>query len=143
MFGFRKQNERGFTLIELVIIIVVLGILAAVAIPKYQDLSSEAKEASARAALGSLRSGIAIFYANEAITTGTANWPSVAQLETTGTVMANALPANPYQDAANAPDSVVTGVTQGTTVGSRGGWAYNPSTGEIWLNTSTAGENNW
>ncbi len=42
-----RNNQSGFTLIELVMIIVILGILAAVAIPKYQDLSSEAKEAAA------------------------------------------------------------------------------------------------
>ncbi|MBI5267098.1 MAG: prepilin-type N-terminal cleavage/methylation domain-containing protein, partial [candidate division Zixibacteria bacterium] len=39
----RRTSERGFTIIELVIIIVILGILAAVAIPKYQDMSSQAK----------------------------------------------------------------------------------------------------
>lgn len=41
-----RLNNQGFTLIELVIIIVILGILAAVAIPKYSDISGEAKEAS-------------------------------------------------------------------------------------------------
>lgn len=140
-----KNSQTGFTLIELVMIIVILGILAAVAIPKYQDLSSEAKEASARSALGSLRSGITIFYANKAVKTGTAVWPTLSELETQGEVMAQTLPKNPYQLDANAPDSVVTGITFGTTVGTRGGWAYNATTGEIWLNTSTPSinENNW
>lgn len=137
------NNQKGFTLIELVMIIVILGILAAVAIPKYQDLSSEAKEAAARNSLGSLRSGITIFYANQAVTTGTATWPTLPELATSGTVMAQSIPENPFQDAANAPDSIVTGVTKGTIVGTRGGWAYNPSTGEIWPNTSVDGENNW
>ncbi|RKX26406.1 MAG: hypothetical protein DRP45_03600 [Candidatus Zixiibacteriota bacterium] len=137
-------NRKGFTLIELVIIIVVLGILAAVAIPKYQDITGEAREAACRGTLGSLRSGITIFYANSAVTSGaTATWPTLAELETYGTVMAQSIPANPYQASANAPDSIVTGVTKGTIVGARGGWAYLAATGEIWPNTNSAGENSW
>jgi prepilin-type N-terminal cleavage/methylation domain-containing protein len=139
----RSFNHKGFTLIELVIIIAVLGILAAVAIPKYSNITSESKEAAARGALGGLRSGITIFYANEAVTTGTASWPSVVQLSAPGTVMEQAVPANPYQHPDSAADSIVTGVTKGTTVGTRGGWAYNATTGEIWANTNKVGENSW
>jgi len=144
MRALKFSDQKGFTLIELVIIIVVLGILAAVAIPKYQDITGEAREASARAALGSMRSGITIFYANQAVTTGTAAWPNLSQLEAVGTVMEHAIPKNPYQAENAAPDSICTGVTKGTLVaGGRGGWAYNPVTGELWLNTNTVGENNW
>ncbi len=143
MFSAHLSNRRGFTLIELVIIIVVLGILAAVAIPKYQDMSAQAKDAACRGALGALRSGITIYYANQAVTTGTAAWPSLVQLGTVGTVMAQSVPKNPYQTSTNAPDSIVTGVTKGTIVGARGGWAYLAATGEIWPNTNTVGENSF
>lgn len=139
----RGMNQKGFTLIELVIIIAVLGILAAVAIPKYANITSESKEAAARGALGGLRSGVTIFYANEAVTTGNANWPSLVQLSAIGTVMEQSIPANPYQHPDSAADSIVTGAVKGTTVGSRGGWAYNAVTGEIWANTSGSGENAW
>ena len=138
---FRKKD--GFTLIELVIIIVVLGILASIAIPKYKNIVAESREAAARGALGAMRSGVSIYYANEAVTTGTAAWPPIDSMRTIGVVMEQAIPRNPYQSDANAPDSIVTGVTKGVIVGTRGGWAYLESTGEIWLNTSTTGENNW
>lgn len=139
----RTFRQAGFTLIELVIIIAVLGILAAVAIPKYANITSESKEAAARGALGGLRSGVTIFYANQAVTTGTAAWPSLNQLETPGVVMEQSIPHNPYQHPDSAADSIVTGATKGTTVGTRGGWAYNATTGEIWPNTSSVGESNW
>ena len=140
----RIKNQGGFTLIELVIIIVVLGILAAVAIPRYQDITGEAKEAAARASLGAVRSGITIFYANQAVTTGTATWPTLVELETYGTVMATDIPKNPYQLTTNAPDSICTGVTKGVLVaGGRGGWCYLPSSGEIWMNTNGVSENDW
>jgi len=140
---FKVKNQQGFTLIELVIIIVILGILAAVAIPKYQDLSGEAREASARSSLGSLRSAITIYYANQAVQNGTAIWPSLADVRTPGTVMAQGVPANPYQ--VTVPDSIVdaTGQAKGTVIGASGGWAYNSTTGEIWLNSNSNGENEW
>ncbi len=138
-----RKMEKGFTLIELVIIIVVLGILASVAIPKYKNIVAESREAACQGALGSLRSGVSIYYANAAVTTGTAVWPPMDSLATVGVVMEHTLPGNPYQLETNAPDSIVTGVTKGTIVGTRGGWAYLAATGEIWPNTNTAGENNW
>jgi len=138
---FKKKD--GFTLIELVIIIVVLGILASVAIPKYKNIVAESKAAACKGSLGSLRSGVSIYYANAAVTTGIATWPPVDSVRTVGAVMEHAIPTNPYQLPANAPDSVVTGVTKGIIVGTRGGWAYSESTGEIWPNTNSVGENNW
>lgn len=138
-----RRKMEGFTLIELVIIIVVLGILASVAIPKYKNIVAESKEAACKGALGSLRSGVSIYYANAAVTTGIAAWPPTDSVRTIGSVMEHAIPENPYQLDTNAPDSIVTGVTKGTIVGTRGGWAYLEATGEIWPNTNTVGENNW
>ncbi len=136
-------NRRGFTLIELVIIIVILGILAAVAIPKYQDITGEAKEASCRAALGSIRSGITIYYANQAVKNGQAAWPPIDSLANVGTVMMHGIPANPYQHPDSSADSILVGYSKGTTIGTVGGWVYNDSTGEIWPNTNDIGEANW
>lgn len=58
-----KTAQQGFTLIELVVVIVVLGILAATAIPKYVDLASDARTAVLDGGAGALKSAAAMLYA--------------------------------------------------------------------------------
>ncbi len=55
-----KQNQAGFTLIELIAVVVILGILAATALPKFVDLTRDARIAKVEAAVGSLKSAAAM-----------------------------------------------------------------------------------
>ena len=120
---YRKKTESGFTLIELVIVIVILGILAAVAIPKYEDMREQARVATVKGQLGSIRSSIAIQYARNALN-GTATFPVLD-----GTIFADGrVPKEPI----NNSNAVKT--TAG--VDNTGGWQYTAATGIVKINVS-------
>ncbi|MBU0456284.1 MAG: prepilin-type N-terminal cleavage/methylation domain-containing protein [Gammaproteobacteria bacterium] len=70
-----KRNVKGFTLIELVIVIVILGILAAVAIPRYVDLQGNALTAAKKATVGAIKAGFAIAVAEKQ-----GGYPSLTEL---------------------------------------------------------------
>lgn len=75
-----NKNQSGFTLIELVMVIVIIGILAAVALPKFVTLGSDARVGVMKSVQGSMQSANALIYAKAAL---------VGQLGSTGAVTYN------------------------------------------------------
>jgi prepilin-type N-terminal cleavage/methylation domain-containing protein len=140
-------SRRGFTLIELIAVIVVLAILAGVALPKYFDYASSARESATKGTLGGVRAGIANFYANSSIS-GIPAYPTLVQLTTLGTVMQEPIPANPYKNTPQA--HLVRAATWDVnnppvSTGASEGWNYDAAAGRFWANSNTSGieEHRW
>jgi len=74
------RSQRGFTLIEILMVVMLVAILAAISIPQFIDFRVDAKNAATQSALGTMRTAIANQYVNSAARCATTAWPKVAQL---------------------------------------------------------------
>ena len=148
------QKRRGFTLVEVLIVVVILGILAATVLPQFTASNSEAKESALVHDLQTLRGQIQLYKFQH-----NGKWPGQGSTDpqdfvdamvlstdpdgTTGAVgtkplgpyFVGQLPPNPYSGARGV--KIVTDVP-GTTPddSTTDGWIYNPSTGEIKANST-------
>lgn len=84
-----RMNKKGFTLIELVMVIVIIGILAAVAVPRFVSLRRDALRATCQSDVGAIRSALTTWYAQFNLNNScpyantcnnTSGYPLVAQL---------------------------------------------------------------
>ena len=71
-----KSTNNGFTLIELIIVMVILGIMAAVAVPRYLDSIANAEESAEDAVISAIRNGLKQYANNSLVEGGRATWPN-------------------------------------------------------------------
>lgn len=157
----RPRLHAGFTLVELLIVVVILGVLAAIAIPQFSASTEDSKVAALDASLNNLRTAIELYYQQHghypsAVTGGgsyaadtgatftaqLANYTSAAGVvSTTKTVVYKygpylkkaTLPAEPINNVSTV--EIVTAGTLGmTATGSTGGWKFDNKTGQLITN---------
>ena len=127
------MTRKGFTLIELMIVVAIIGILAAIAIPKFADLIRKSNEGSTKGNLGTLKGALSVYYGqNEGL------YPAdnLTSMTVNGTYLSNIPPAFMPPFHAKA-----TTVATGAAVNDSGAWMYdNVSTdvtyGSVWANCS-------
>ncbi len=128
-----RDGKRGFTLIELMIVVAIIGILAAIAIPKFAELIRKSNEGASKGNLGAIRSALSIYYGDME-----GQYPTdMTSLTVSGKYLSSipkAKAPNYHTDTATASQASATlSVTDG------GGWAYvngpgDANFGTLWVN---------
>ena len=117
MTKLKVLGKKGFTLIELMIVVAIIGILAAIAIPKFADLIRKSSEGASKGNLGALRSAMSIYYGDME-----GQYPDLlASLTVNGkylTVVPNAKAPNYHGDSSVETTGALAAVADG------GGWYF-------------------
>ena len=104
-------NQKGFTLIELILVTIILGILAAVAIPRYMSTVTKAEEAAEDAVINSIKAGLETYAVEQLMSNGRKSWPT-----------------NPWDALDTKPAGYTTDVTDADEDGE---WTYNTTSKKI------------
>jgi len=144
----KKSVKHGFTLIELMIVVAIIGILAAVAIPKFADLINKTKEGATKGSLGAVCSALSVYYGDWEGWFPVDNPTDATDTKDLNCMMPKYLKAIPKSKIPRAKDYgnpglrdslVVRGLSTATYVDNSGGWSYadvqqEPDWGELVVN---------
>ncbi len=155
-----RQKFEGFTLVEILIVVVIMAVLAAVVVPQFTGSTDDAKKSTAEFNLGSMRSVIQTFRAHhEGVKPDFPSGADTIAALTTETNVSGAteagggfgpylitIPENPFTGKSDVKAVTTAGtapVVGDVTAANAGGWIYDKSTGNIWLDSNVDGEWEW
>lgn len=130
----KARAKRAFTLVEILIVVVILGILAAVVVPQFVDAADQAQTGNTETQLRTLRTQVQLFRAqspdNDFPDLVADGWGAAGVAGTMiGEELIQAEPINPR----NQLSTIVAGVSEAAAQANQtDGWMYNAATGEIW-----------
>jgi len=130
---YQAWAEVGFTLIELMIVVAIIGVLAAVAIPKFAQILERSKEGATKSNLAAIRAAVSIYYGrNEGV------YP--ARIDSTSTFVGpaetNFLHELPRASATPLGNTNAVSAVSAIPSGAGVGWAYHSVSGEVWANST-------
>lgn len=139
--------RKAFTLVELMIVVAIIGILAAIALPKFSSLVDKSKEGYTKGALAAIRTALSVYYAD---TEGRYPADDLAVLTVSAKYIAVFPPTKlPGTSHANS-NTITTGPDLASLITDTGGWAYlsnsaDPDWGRLAVNCrhADAGANAW
>ena len=126
----KKNFNEGFTLVELVIIMVILGVLAAVAVPRLGSSIDSSELAAEEAVIGSLRSALEVYAMDKVVENSTKSYPS-SPFDALDTKSKNELLSTNWSYNVQGPSDGF--VYHNRNDGNTESWYYNSLTGEISL----------
>lgn len=156
----RSGSKKGFTLVEILIVVIILGILAAIVIPQFSNASQDARKSSLTSQLQTLRSQINLYalqhldkYPTDLVAGGTGATPWTLMLSktnadhsTTGSPTfgpyLQTAPVNNLNGSSDVDASITTDLGSGgiANPGSKtAGWLFNPNTGKLWATSAKGG----
>lgn len=124
-----KKRRSGFTLIELVVVVLILGILAAMAAPKLLDITGDARENATRQSLSVIRDALELHKMEQDAYPATASIPTSLTSYIHGTFPAPEV-------GPNKGDATVREYSGAFSVSGTQGWAFDPTTGDFRVNAA-------